>query len=235
MAETDGPCRCIAVLEASSSSDMHVLQSAWAEDDPFAGLGSAGVTRYVRGLAVPTENPALAQRGRIGIAHLFVPDVNSALALNARLRAGEFHSGHPVLGVARIIAFPVVQRFLLGVGDDFGQTPLRAIYLVKGRDDIGPKGFHRHWREVHGPMVVGQPGVTRYAQNHRLHESYDDGPEFDGFAEMSFPDEAANTLFSSSEPHRTNQMNDLPRLFDLKVGKRFYSREEVIFEQEETR
>lgn len=229
MAETEGPYRCIAVLETSSSADMQALQAAWRQGDPFAGLQKEGVTRYVRGLAVPTEDAALAQRGRIGIAHLFVPDAPTALTLNARLRAGEIHGTHPVLGSARIIAMAVAQRYHLGVEDDFGQTPLRAVFLVKGRDDIGPRGFHRHWREIHGPMLIGQPGVTRYAQNHRLYDSYDGGPEFDGFAEMSFPDEAAYAAFGASEPHRTNQMNDLPKSFDLKVGKRFYSREETVF------
>ncbi|MET0248194.1 MAG: EthD domain-containing protein [Sphingobium sp.] len=229
MAETQGPYRCVAVLETSSSADMDALHAAWAANDPFGDLASEGVTRYVRGFAVATDDPVLLRRGRIGIAHLFVPDAATALVLNVKLRAGEVHGRHPQLGNARIIAMPLVQRFRLGVEDDFGQTPLRAIYLVKGRDDIGPTGFHDHWRGVHGPLLIGQAGVTRYAQNHRLTDSYDAGPEFDGLAEMSFPDEAANAVFSNSEPHRTNQVNDLPNAFDLNVGKRFYTREETIF------
>lgn len=230
MPETDSPVRCVAVLETSSSADMPALQNGWRQNDPFLALRDEGVTRYIRGFAAQTDDPVLVRRGRIGIAHLFVDDERTASELNTRLRLGEVHGRHPALGSARIIALPVKQRFRLGVEDDFGQTPLRAIFLVKRRDDIGPAGFHRHWREIHGPMLIGQPGVTRYAQNHRLAQSYDDGgTEFDGFAEISVPDEAAYAEFNASEPHRTNQMNDLPKLFDLQVGKRFFSREELVF------
>jgi uncharacterized protein (TIGR02118 family) len=229
MTATTTPFRCLAVLEAPSGTDMAQAQAAWQQDDPFAALREEGVVRYVRGLAVPTADPALAQRSRIGIAHLWVDDEATAVKLNARLRSGEVHRAHPVLGAARIIALPVVQRFRLGVEDDAGTTPLRAVFLVKRREGMSAEAFHRHWREVHGPMLVGQAGITRYAQLHRIAASYDDGPEFDGVAELSFADEEGYAAFGRSEPHRTNQIADLPNMFDLKVGKRFFSREQVVF------
>lgn len=223
-------CRCIAVLEASSGMDVEAAQAAWRADDPFAGLASEGVNRYVRGFAVGTDEPALTRRGRIGVAHLWMESEAAALALNRRLRAGEFHKDHSVLGSARIIALPVAKRYHLGEADDYARTPLRAVFLVKRRDDLTPQQFHRHWREVHGPMLIGQDGITSYAQQHRLYDSYDEGgPNFDGVAELSFPDEAGFRAFATCEPHAANQNADLPNLFDLTAGKRFFSREEAIF------
>jgi uncharacterized protein (TIGR02118 family) len=229
MSEATTPFRCLAVLESPSGTDMAEAQMAWQQDDPFAALREEGVVRYVRGLSVPTTDPALAQRSRIGVAHLWVDDEAVAVKLAARLRSGEIHRANPVLGPTRIIALPVVQRYQLGIADDAGTTPLRAIFLVKRREGMSAEAFHRHWREVHGPMLIGQAGITRYAQLHRAAASYDGGPEFDGVAELSFPDELAYAAFGRSEPHRTNQMADLPNLFDLTVGKRFFSREEVVF------
>lgn len=226
---TFAPYRCLAVLEAPSGMAMQEAQAGWRQDDPFTALRDKGVIRYVRGLVVPTDDVALAQRSRIGVAHLWVKDEDTALALNARLRSSDVHRNHPVLGSARIIALPVAQRFQVGPQDDFGQAGLRALFLIKRRDDMTAEAFHQYWREVHGPMVEGQDGVARYAQLHRLYGSYDGGPEFDGAAEISFADEAGYAAFGRSEPHHSNQVADLPNLFDLKVGKRFFSRDEIIF------
>jgi uncharacterized protein (TIGR02118 family) len=228
MAE-DGAYRCVAVLEAPASSDIEAMQDAWRANDPFLALRDRGVTRYVRGLAMPTDEPALARRGRIGIANLWVEDADSAIALSAELRAGKVHASNPELAAARVIAMAVVERFRLGEADDYGHTPLRAVFLVKGRDDIGRHGFHQHWREIHGPLLVGQAGITRYAQQHRIDPAEDGARDFDGIAELSFPDEEGYARFGASEPHRSRQIEDLPNLFDLAVGKRFFSREELVF------
>jgi uncharacterized protein (TIGR02118 family) len=47
--------------------------------------------------------------------------------------------------------------------------------------------FARYWRETHGPIGAGMPGVRKYVQNH---PTADNAP-YDGIAEMWFDDMAA--------------------------------------------
>jgi hypothetical protein len=221
--------KCIAVLEVPSASDIPALQAGWRADDPFAALREEGVTRYVRGLSIASDVPGMAPRGRLGIAHLWVPDHATAIAVNARLRSGAVHARNPALAAARIIAMPVLQSFVLGPVDDYGSGGLRACFLVKGLDELGPAGFHNYWRAIHGPLLHGQPGFTRYAQQHRLYASYDDDMVFDGLTEISHPDEAGALAFGADGPNHRLQVIDSPKVFDQTVGKRFFSRDEIVF------
>jgi hypothetical protein len=48
-------------------------------------------------------------------------------------------------------------------------------------------------------------------------------------AEMIWSDAAAHAAFESSPQSRVEQANDLPNLFDLKAGFRFFVAEETVF------
>jgi uncharacterized protein (TIGR02118 family) len=64
---------------------------------------------------------------------------------------------------------------------------VKVIVFVKRNPSLSVEQFHRHWREVHAPLVSETPSVARhihrYEQNPRAPEDYardDDG--FDGVA-----------------------------------------------------
>ena len=51
--------------------------------------------------------------------------------------------------------------------------------------------FSRYWREVHGPIGRGIPGLRRLVQSHLVPQPPDMGPpDFDGMAELWFDDMA---------------------------------------------
>ena len=85
---------------------------------------------------------------------------------------------------------------------------VRLTCLLRRKPGITPAEFHRHWREVHGPLVASTRSgshVLRYEQHPRPLEDYqgDDDPGYDGVtvqwfasmadyqAHMSEPDFAA--------------------------------------------
>ena len=43
---------------------------------------------------------------------------------------------------------------------------IAAISLMRRQDSIGLARFRRHWRDIHGPLVCGFPGLRRYVQCH---------------------------------------------------------------------
>ncbi len=42
---------------------------------------------------------------------------------------------------------------------------LKRMSLLRRRPDVSPEVFAREWREVHGPLVRGLPGILGYRQN----------------------------------------------------------------------
>ncbi len=43
---------------------------------------------------------------------------------------------------------------------------IAAISLMRRQDAISLTRFRRHWRDIHGPLVCGFPGLRRYVQCH---------------------------------------------------------------------
>ena len=107
---------------------------------------------------------------------------------------------------------------LRGMGVAVEETVLRAggrgpapgghkqAFLMRFRADMPRAAAARHWREVHAPLALAQPGMVRYVQNLVTGLIGDGGaigpPEgagFDGLAEVWFTDEEAWERASASE------------------------------------
>lgn len=74
---------------------------------------------------------------------------------------------------------------------------VKTVTLLRRRPDLSPEGFHRHWREVHAPLVLGLPDVRRYVQCRPIPI---DGrePAYDGIAEVWYDDlESLRRAFAS--------------------------------------
>lgn len=73
-------------------------------------------------------------------------------------------------------------------GPDRREGLTKVHTLLRRSAETPREAFHRHWREVHGPLFRDTRElarhVVRYEQNHRTTADYDrpDGPELDGVA-----------------------------------------------------
>jgi uncharacterized protein (TIGR02118 family) len=224
--------RVIAMVRTGIAVDAAgrgAAQAALVAADPLAAAARAGWTHYVRGLTLDVGRPGFGPGDVIALLSLWTIDADAAIALAARLNEEELFGEDHALNGAKVEAIPVSEGFFIGPARDLMSDGLRATFFVHRRKDMSIADFRRHWAEIHGPMLTGQAGVSRYRQNSRLDASYAPGARFDGVAELSFADMAAFDAFSTCEPHRSNQMADLPNLFDLGSGKRFFTRETAIF------
>ena len=76
-------------------------------------------------------------------------------------------------------------------------APYKVASFVRFKEGIDRVEASAHWSDVHGPLVLGAPGVRRYVQNVVSGTLGNDGSitteraRFDGFAEMWFEGEAA--------------------------------------------
>ena len=62
---------------------------------------------------------------------------------------------------------------------------IKLIAFVRRKEGMSPEDFHRHWREVHGPLVRDTKSgsyVVRYEQHHRPLDDYDNAivSDYDG-------------------------------------------------------
>ena len=69
---------------------------------------------------------------------------------------------------------------------------IKVSLLLKRKPGMSPAEFHRYWKDVHGPLVLGAPEVMcyvrKYVRCHSITEAFSGTPgaasEFDGIAEM---------------------------------------------------
>jgi uncharacterized protein (TIGR02118 family) len=77
---------------------------------------------------------------------------------------------------------------------------IKVCELVKRPSGMSVEDFGRHWRDVHGPIVAGLPGLRRYVQCHPLPGAYRRGePVVDGVAELWFDDKDAMRAMAGSD------------------------------------
>lgn len=78
---------------------------------------------------------------------------------------------------------------------------VKLIAFFKRKAGISVDAFQKHWRTAHAELVVRQPGLRRYVQNHTLESAYRTRePVYDGVAEAWFDNtEAMRKLAPTGE------------------------------------
>lgn len=230
---TAGPAyRCLAIMDVVNEDSLESNQAAWRQDDPFLSLREDGARRYVRAVSQRTDNPVFRPKSKIGAAEFWAEDEETALRLHSRLGDRGLLKKHPVLRDARLTL--LVTKEILLVGDYAERTGegMKGLFIVKRKPGMAVADYQDYWLNVHGRMVPGCPGITRYMQSQRLPSSYRDEQDFDGFdgaAEMSWADQGGYEAYSVAEPYRTNFAEDTPKLWDMTAGIRFFVKEEEVF------
>ncbi|MGE0386818.1 MAG: EthD domain-containing protein [Gammaproteobacteria bacterium] len=211
------PICCIVLLEAVEQAEAAPLQAAWLADDPLRAIAAGA--HYRRSRPLPSEERGFKPRGVYGAARIRVDGLPAAIELCRRVAGAPLPRTRVTVIAARELAVidgPEVRG---------GSDGIKGWFFSSRRPGMSVADFQRHWRDVHGPLVVPSPGITRYVQYHPCPETYDTRltPRFDSLAELSFPDADAKLRFDTSEHSTVHQRNDLPNLWDMSGGAmRFY-------------
>jgi uncharacterized protein (TIGR02118 family) len=121
-----------------------------------------------------------------------------------------------------------VEESVLRAGDH-GPAPEahKQAFLMRFRTDMPRADAAHHWREVHGPLALAQPGMVRYVQNlvtGLIGEGGSIGPPqgagFDGLAEVWFTDEDAWERAYASEAWRES-LADCSNFLDMSESAGF--------------
>ncbi len=91
---------------------------------------------------------------------------------------------------------------------------IKVLEIVKRRAGMEVEAFQDHWRNTHGPIVAGLPGLRRYVQSHtRLGGYRDRAVPFDGVAELWFDDKDALAAIATT-PEFAAAKADEPNFID---------------------
>ena len=86
---------------------------------------------------------------------------------------------------------------------------INAITLLKRRHDLSVDEFQNYWRHQHADVIATLPGIQRYVQSHPLHATYhEDGPVYDGVAELWANDSQAFRDIGTSEAYIAVQADE---------------------------
>lgn len=113
-----------------------------------------------------------------------------------------------------------------GPRDDAGA---KLLCLVKRRPSLDATAFHRHWSEVHGPLIRDTPELARHIQaNHqspRLERDYgrDAGGGFDGLVEHWYADPGEMAAFFAEPAYRERVVPDEKSFIDRTAGRAILS------------
>ncbi|MEO8716579.1 MAG: EthD family reductase [Acetobacteraceae bacterium] len=81
---------------------------------------------------------------------------------------------------------------------------IKVLSLLTRKPGLSHEQFVKHWREIHGPLALGVPGLRRYVQSHitatRTRADIAESEfEIDGIAELWYDDEAALRASAATE------------------------------------
>jgi uncharacterized protein (TIGR02118 family) len=83
---------------------------------------------------------------------------------------------------------------------------IKVVSVFRRKDGMSVEDFQAYWLEVHAPIVMKVPGISRYVQNHTLLSAYKKfNPAVDGVAELSFADTDALRAIAGSDELQATQ------------------------------
>jgi hypothetical protein len=225
MTQSPDPIRCAAVFEAEDPAARDALEAQWLRADPLATLAERTAGRYLRSRPLPSDEPAFKLRRAFGLSQFWVDGLETAAALCADLAQAPQALGDDLLRQTRLTVLATRDMVIIdGPDQKGGEDGVKAYYFSGRKPGMSTAAFQDHWLNVHGPLVVPSPGISRYVQCHPCPELYATAePRFDAQAIFVFPSRAEQARFFASENSTVHQRGDLPNLFDM-TGRalRFY-------------
>jgi len=182
--------KAVAFFKRRPGMPVDEFQTYWRTRHPDAVTRLPGVRRYVQS----HTRPGAYGNGEPvydGIAELWFDDTAAMHGLRDT----------PEMAAVQADEARFIDRASMGliITEDHvikdGPVPpgaAKGVGFVKRPPATPVDDFHRHWREVHGPLAAAVPALRRYVQGHTRRAAYDRGrePAWDGLA-LVWADDAA--------------------------------------------
>jgi uncharacterized protein (TIGR02118 family) len=104
---------------------------------------------------------------------------------------------------------------------------IKTVTLLTRREDLTSEQFHRHWKDVHAPLVLAMPRVRRYIQCRPLEAPGREAP-CDGIAEVWY-ETVEDFLATAESPEYARLLADEKNFMGVSTGGSVF----VIVEEDE--
>jgi uncharacterized protein (TIGR02118 family) len=104
---------------------------------------------------------------------------------------------------------------------------IKIVFAARRRQGISLQEFADYWTDVHANLARRIPGVQRYVINVTQPRGSEEGPAFDGVAEIAYATKD-DLKAAAASPEAAAVLADEANLFDLASCVRLLVREHVI-------
>ena len=201
--------KALSFFKRKAGMTVDEFQAYWRHAHPKAVTQLAGIRRYVQSHVLPS----VYRKGEPvydGIAEVWFDDTAAMHALR----------GTPVAAAVRDDEARFIDHATMGmiitaehVLTDGPARPgaVKNVGFVRRQPGMSVEAFHRHWREIHGPLGVAVPRLRRYVQSHTRLAGYERGrvPTWDGVASLWF-DSVSDLRTAAASPEFARAKADDP-------------------------
>jgi uncharacterized protein (TIGR02118 family) len=164
----------------------------WRDVHGPLGLKINGLRRYVQSHRSRHDFPGYEQCPFSGVAEIWFDDLESLQNLRdepSYINHAQADEPNFIDTSALIFLATREHVFIEGPKIEKDTALLKAVFLLKRRQDMTVEEFQDYWINVHAPLIPRDAGIVRYVQCHQAPETYAAGtPAYDGVAELTFND-----------------------------------------------
>jgi uncharacterized protein (TIGR02118 family) len=179
---------------------VEAFQDYWLTRHPAVVTRLPGIRRYVQSHALP----AAYRKGEPpwdGIAEVWADDTEALRAMTRSAEHAHVQADEGAFIDRSRMGFIVTEEHVLVDGAP-GPEAVKGVEFLTRRPGTSVDAFQRHWRERHGAILRGIPGLVRCVLSATRRSAYTAGraPAYDGATLMWFdsPDALRNAAASSA-------------------------------------
>ncbi len=197
------------------------------------------VRKYVQSHILPDRFPFLASSGPLydGAAEIWCENLQEGLNMFAEPKYKEIIYPDEVkfLDVDKTIVLVANEHLIYHRPNAAIHGGIKLFELPVRREGMTRSQFHRYWRDVHAPIVLGCPQtmefLRRYVQSHSLEEPVPGMKPmpYDGMAELWF-DSREHFLMLLGPRYREYVNSDESNFVNLQESTTFAARELIMYE-----
>jgi uncharacterized protein (TIGR02118 family) len=194
--------KVITFLKRKAGMPVEEFQRYWRERHPVVVTRLPGVRRYVQSHALAAS---YREREPVhdGIAEVWADDTDALRAMTRSPAYAAVQTDEAVF-IDRASMGVLVTEERVVVDGTPAADAVKVVEFLTRRPGASVEDFQRHWREAHGPLAAGIPGLRRYVQSAIRPAAYAAGraPAYDGVASVWFDSTAALRAVAETDEYR---------------------------------
>jgi uncharacterized protein (TIGR02118 family) len=199
--------KLIACFKRRPDISPEAFQQHWSTTHADLVVRSRGLRRYIQN---HTLLSVYARREPVfdGVAEVwFEDDALGGLQSSPELAAVRADEAD-FIDAPSLVSFLVDEHVIVD-----GPEPadgVKQISFLRAKPGLGNEAFRKHWRELHGPIAAGVPGMRRYVQNHTRTGARAAGfvTPYDGVPIAWFDDTATMRASADSDAYKRTRADE---------------------------